>query len=451
MKTLSQKSKREEGTVLFVMLIICAILAILIGSYLSLIQTQRSSVSRAQCWNSALAVAEAGIEEGMAHINSGVSTNNLATNTWTSQGSGIVCKTNYLGDSYYMVTIKTSPAVTDAFPVILSSSYVPGPISGPALGRTILVNTKAKTPSGGGKGAIVTQGDIDLSGTGVTVDSFDSSNPTYSTGGQYDPTKAEAHGDVYSTSTDTNAMSIMDSAIYGTVHTVPGVQPILDPKVNGTGRVGDLSWLNAGNLGIESGHAVQDASYTFNDVTLPSLAWLQPVALKGGNQLKTNGISFPYVLGNLSPWEITDLAQSLYITDPNTIVYVPNSLTIGSGQEIFVAPGASLTLYVGAANATIGGQGIVNASGLAADFQYKGLPSNTAVGLSGNGSMTAQIYAPEAYITLSGGGSTTNDFSGQIVGGSFKMNGHFKVHYDESLTGASSAFAGYAAAFWTEQ
>ena len=450
MKIVIQESNREQGTVLFVSLAVCAILGILIGSYLYLIQTQHLSVTRAQNWDGALVMAEAGVEEAMAHLNSGIGTNNFATNSWGSLGSGIVGKTNFVGTSYAVISIQTQPAVTNSFPVIFSTAYVPGPIGGPMLSRTIQVMTKAKTAGGVGNGAIVAQGPINLSGTGVTVDSFDSSDPNYSTGGLYDPAKAKANGSIMTTSTLSNAMSVMESKIYGTTHTVPGVQTIVDTSKQGTGSVGDLAWVNGGNVGIESGYSAQDASYTFTDVTLPNLAWLTPVSLKGGNQLKTNGISFPYVLGNISPWQIADLSSSIYITDPNVIIYVSSSLSLGSGTEIYIAPGASVTMYVGAASASIGGQGIVNANGVAQDFIYKGLPSNTSLGLQGNASFTGQFYAPEADITLGGGGSSPMDFAGQILGNSFKMNGHFTVHYDEHLAAGNTAFAGYAASLWNE-
>src|SRR5438270_14070649 len=120
MKMQIQSSSRTQGTVLCVTLGICGILGILIGSYLCLIQSQRLGVARAQAWNSAIVVAEAGIEEALAHLNSGISTNALATNTWNDLGSGIVGKTNFLGTSYSVVSIQSSPAVTNSDPVIVS-------------------------------------------------------------------------------------------------------------------------------------------------------------------------------------------------------------------------------------------------------------------------------------------------------------------------------------------
>src|SRR5437660_2806814 len=89
MKQLSNHRKGLHAGVLLVTLLLSVIVGILIGSYLSLLQNQHLSVARGQAWNAALVVAEAGIEEAMAHLNSGVSTNNLAVNSWLSLGGGV--------------------------------------------------------------------------------------------------------------------------------------------------------------------------------------------------------------------------------------------------------------------------------------------------------------------------------------------------------------------------
>ena len=107
-------------------------------------------------------------------------------------------------------------------------------------------------------------------------------------------------------------------------------------------------------------------------------------------------------------------------------------------------------MYVGAASASIGGQGVVNSTGLAKNFTYYGLPTNTSLGLQANASFVGQIYAPQADMTQGGGGSTPYDFSGQVVAKSLNVNGHFSFHYDESLGTAGSAITGWVAASWSE-
>ena len=54
----------ENGTVLFVTMLITGIVGVLMLSYLSMVQTQNFSVSRAQAWNKAIVVAEAGVITG---------------------------------------------------------------------------------------------------------------------------------------------------------------------------------------------------------------------------------------------------------------------------------------------------------------------------------------------------------------------------------------------------
>src|SRR6185503_6685 len=99
-KIFSAVSKSINGSALAVTMVICGILGLLMGSYLLMVQTQNHSVVRAQGWNSALVVAEAGVEEALAHLNSGLATNALAVNSWTAMPGGVV-KTNFLGTSYY--------------------------------------------------------------------------------------------------------------------------------------------------------------------------------------------------------------------------------------------------------------------------------------------------------------------------------------------------------------
>src|SRR2546426_9617374 len=180
-----KKNKRKNpvaGSVLLVTLATCVILGVLMGSYLSMIKSQHFSVARGQAWNSALAVAEAGVEEAMAQLND---TNLVKLGIQTSQGfnankwlppdashSGY-WKTNILTDGvrtngYYEVIINTN---STANPWIISTGYVSGPLSSPVLKRAVQVKAQAitkSTPSG----AMVVTDTVDFKGFGITTDSF---------------------------------------------------------------------------------------------------------------------------------------------------------------------------------------------------------------------------------------------------------------------------------------
>src|SRR5215510_5627371 len=100
----------DHGSTLAITLITCTILATLVGSYFGLIQTQNRSVARSQSWNQALTVAEAGVDEALALLNSGVQSPNFAIFPWTSAGGGVFKNdtnraASKFGKSYYQVFI----------------------------------------------------------------------------------------------------------------------------------------------------------------------------------------------------------------------------------------------------------------------------------------------------------------------------------------------------------
>ena len=434
-----------QGSVLCVTLLSATVLAILLASYLSLVNTHTLSVERSQSWNRALIVAEGGVEEAMAHLNSGVTTNELATNSWVSLGDGNYAKTNTLGNSYSVITIQVPPAVTNTCPVILSTGFVPGPISTPPLSRTVRIETRMRI-NPALKGAMVVTSTLDWAGQGCTSDSFDSSNTNYSTAGMYDPKKARDHGDISTLSSAVRAINIGNGQVKGMVHTgVSGAQDVT-ATIGSGGSVGDSAWVDGKKTGWEADHFAADETRRLDDVTLPKLTWLPSV--KGNYNVQGTG-KFQYYLNNSSPWSIADLSGSIYVASKGVVLYVSGSFKIPSGGQIYIAPGASLTMYVDSATAEIGGQGIVNASGVAGGFTYNGLPSNTQINFSGNAAFVGTIYAPEAYFVLGGGGSTTYDFVGRSVTQSVKMNGHYNFHYDEALP-LTPTFDGYAAISWNE-
>ena len=441
MKVALKKSIQNDGSVLAVSLMICGILGLLMGSYLLMVQTQNLSVARAQSWNSAIFVAEAGVEEAMSHLNS-AGTNNLAVNSWAARVGGCI-KTNSLGNDYYVSSI----IVTGSLPVVVSSGYVSGPIGTPKLSRTVQIGTKAKIAAVP-PGAMVVSTTVDFKGFGITTDSFVSTNANYSSNGLYFAGKALDHGDVWSISTQTNAVNVGNGKIKGSVHTAPNGQVI----IGSGGSVGDMAWVNGGKQGIQGGHAKDDSNFSFPDSTLPNTGgklWLPPVA---GNY-KINGVTYKYLLNSNSFWKITTLDGGVYVNGPGVKLWITGGFALGSKDEIRISsnggkPG-DLSLYVSAANANIAGNGIINDTGFAKSFSYFGLPANTVLNFGANVAFVGKIYAPEADFTLGGGGNNTYDFIGQSVTRSAKMNGHYNFHYDEALS-SSSAASGYSVAMWDE-
>ena len=441
---------RREGSVLIVMVVVLAIAGITLGSYLNLVANQNLAVLRSMAWNSAISVAEAGIEEAMAHLNAN-GTNRLLDG-WSTDGTiirtplpgtNLVINETYatiertIGNSKYRIYVSkdVDPPVIYAEGHVLNlkgREYLPRP-------RIVKANTAVDFLFTRG---MVAKGEIDLSGNNIKTDSFDSSDPDHSTDGQYDPSKAKDNGDVATNSSLVDSVGVWNAEIYGQVSTGPGGSV----RLGKNGSVGDAAWHSAGNTGIQPGHFSDDMNVFFPDVEQP---------FSGGGFTPTTGTvagtNYSYVVGN-GNWQLTTLSMSgsgSVMVNGNAVLYVTGDVSLSGQSFIYIQEGASLQMYVAGANTSIGGQGVMNANAKASSFGYWGLPSNTSISMGGNAAFTGTIYAPQAMLTLGGGGSDIYDFVGATITGGVKMNGHFKFHYDEALREFGPR-RGYQVTSWEE-
>jgi hypothetical protein len=212
--------------------------------------------------------------------------------------------------------------------------------------------------------------------------------------------------------------------------------------------------VDGGHYGFEPGHFRDDFILSeFPDVTLPNVgSWFSPV---GG--IAPDGLSYDYLLVGKN-YQVGTLSGSIYVGLTNTVLYVTGNISIGSGgnkkgwapPQIHIGPGASLTIYMAGASTSIGGNGLVNDTQEAKNFQYYGLPTNTRIDITGNGAFYGTIYAPQADFNLKGSGKTTgDDFTGASITKTTTMAGNFRFHYDEAL-GLLTTLAGYDAISWKE-
>ena len=426
----------DRGNTLMVTLLLCLILGILMASYLWVIKTQELAVARSQRWNKAMVMAETGVEDALALLNDGMLISaalgpadgarwTATTSTITRKALTSTEKTQFEA-SWYTVTINKSNPTN---PVVTATGFVPVPATTQVVSRAVTVTTKAK-PAFPIKAPMIVVNTFDANGFNIRADSFDSTLTNLFPGGVYNTTNAMDHGDIVTLSTNNDAVHVGNAKIKGEVRTPPGGVQGVTATVGSQGSVGDNAWVNGGYTGFESGHFAADVTFTFDPVVLPNLTWYSPT---GGNP---NGTNYTYVLNSATPnYKITgDLSggQTIYVQSPNTILYVTGSVTINSDQVV-VGPGASLSMYVAGPSGEIKGNGIVNGSGVAKNFIYYGLPTNTAINFSGNANYVGSIYAPNADFHLGGGGSDVYDFSGACITKTATMNGHFNFHYDNAL------------------
>ena len=426
-------SRTSQGSVLLVIIFTVAILGISLAAYLDLVGSQNLSTMRSTQWNSGIPIAEAGIEEALTHLH--YNPTNRSAEGWTLI-NGYYIKERFLGEAKFITSISaTNP------PEIISSGYVRVPLGTNYIDppRTIRVTTENDALFAKG---MVAKGQIDLNGNNIRTDSFDSTDPAYSTAGGYDSAKAKDNGDIATNSAVIDSLNVWNADIYGKASTGPGGAVTIGPN----GSVGSHAWHSAGNTGIEPGWSSDDMNVSFPDVKAPFTGGaLTPAPGSVG------GTNYTYVLtsGN---WEFSSLSmsgQDKLIVLGDVVLYVTGSVSLSGQSYMTVSTNSTLQLYVGGANASFGGSGIVNTPGSATNFVYYGMPGNTSLSMSGNAAFTGAIYAPSADLTLGGGGNTTYDFSGSSVSGTVRMNGHFNFHYDESL-GETGPRRGYVITSWNE-
>lgn len=436
---------REAAGAVVIALVTISILGLVLASYLTLIRAQNVSTMRAQAWNTALPMAEAGIEEAMTHINT-IGSTNWEGNGWSLSNGSYLKSRDFTNYSWTASISAADP------PSITSTGFVATVVNG-MFGA---VNLEAKTVTYASRSvrvntakdglftkAMVAKNTIDLKGNNIQTDSFDSSNPLYSTNGFYDPNPAKIrdNGDIATNSGITNSISVGNANIWGRASTGPGGSVSVGPN----GAVGSKAWNAGGNHGVEPGWVEDDMNVSFPDITAPFTSGSTPISGSVGVT------TYAYLLGT-GNYIMSNLNMSgsneMYVNG-NAKLYVTTGIQISGNAKITIATNASLIIYMGGASASIGGNGLANLTGNAANFAYLGLPTNTALSFGGNGSFTGVVYAPNANFTLGGGGNDIHDFIGSSVTKTVTMNGHFHFHYDESL--ANSQWArGYIVVSWDE-
>jgi hypothetical protein len=405
-----------------VTLFIAFLFGMFLYSYLNSVQEQKGLVARSEAWNSALTLAEGGVEEALAQLNpgAGVSNVDLTANGWGAPSGGLygpVART--LSSGSYSVTFTTATN-----PVIYATGYVTIPAFSATIQRVLRVGTIMAPlfPV-----ALASKNGIDLKGNTISTDSFNSALGTMSTNGKYDPTKTSTNGDIAS---------------------IAGIVNVGNANVNGSVSLGPTATDSIQKNGYVLDGVTTDFNVEFEDVVLPQTSWVPAVPLPVPAIINSN--SYDYVFNIGGDYSINNLSGSLYVAS-NTVVRLlltgnatPNNIEVdGSG-----ATAGHLIIYMNGPSFTLSGNEIVD-GGNAANLTYYGTTNNTSISFTGNASFTGTMYAPEANIKLGGGGSNPYGVTGSIVGNTITLNGHFSFHYDENLLSGGPS-RGLVANSWQE-
>jgi hypothetical protein len=252
-----------------------------------------------------------------------------------------------------------------------------------------------------------------MNGNSMATDSWNSHSTNLSNGGFFDASKVSTNGDVASQQ---------------------GIVNIGQHTIDGNLYLGPSATYTSGTNQVD-GTIDKNYNVNFPDVKLPASVASAPTApTVGSGSSTTNWISGngAYTINNNYPIVIaTNVTATVHITTQNFDQPVTLQGSIASSNI------ASIVIYADPASTngsfTLTGNGTAGAAnGTPLNFIVYGMPNVTAIKMAGTSQFIGAIYAPEAVLTLDGGGNSPN-IQGAAIVQQVTLNGHYDVHYDEAL------------------
>jgi hypothetical protein len=451
-----------------------------------LVTTKYQNVFHAASWQEAILATESGVDLAMVELRKSVSSPSSAWQSpWVGgapgngNSSSSLTTITYLGEGSTTMNLNVT---VDAPSQMIDSrgwqyyriratgtNLVPGPQRGsdekrdavlrklsiwndrltgtplirPLVSRRIEVIAKPLSPF---NAAILAKGKINLTDQNIVIDSYDSRDNTKSTNGQYDASKRQQNGNV---DTDGTVISAGNAHIYGNIGTNDGTATGV---ANVTGTVSTDFYQDINSVQTPA----WTTGITVNPSSVTNTTTITAGATKGAFRYKLSQIS-------LSGKNVLTISGAADGSTTYADIWVTGNISISGQGQIALGDGVIASFYL-AGNASISGNGITNGTG-SSNGNSGSLPTNSrpanvilygikptsgtqSISLSGNANMEASIYAPDADVSLSGGGNN-GTFYGAIVGNTVTMTGVTSVHYDQAL--ASAGFVtDYKIASWFE-
>jgi hypothetical protein len=459
---LRQARKNRDGGILVTTLIMIAIMSMLAAATLYRVSSRYASTYQSVCWNEALSSAEAGADLALVSLNKSIAAPDTAWAAWTPGDATTFPKTytpdipSHTGDGNTKVYAKmevdkigttgwfrvrstgvaelparsvngleAARADTDGVKnhrsVLRKANFLTdvtgGALQLPQMARTVevLAMPSASKPY---SRALLVKTTISLS-SGSYTDSFDSSDPAYSTGGQYDYAKRLSHGDV-ATNGDGYYSNLQSMYVYG----------------NAASNGGEIA-----NTQHVTGSVTSNFQTVIADVAAPTLTNVQasPTIINGASATLAAGTAAlpkSYILSQLT---ITSSQQvTLSNPTPGTDAYINIYITGNSGlsmagaSKIVQEAGVHANIYL-AGNLIISGSGVVNKNNKASYLQVFGITpasGTKSATINGSASFIGILNAPAHTLNVSGSAS----FIGAAIAYNANVSGGAAMHYDQALS-----------------
>ncbi|MGB0258652.1 MAG: DUF7305 domain-containing protein [Coraliomargarita sp.] len=435
---------RRQGSALISAVIFSTIAAVLAVSYLTLANAEYKSSMRSYLYSSSLNLAEAGVEYSINELING----SAATySTWVDSATNLFTDGPFSGDVKVVVLNASSSSPT---------IYAEGKMTG-HTGGDVVKQVRVELSSGFQpfeKGFAARNG-MTLSGNGVLMDSYHSNYGAYNAplgvnsgapagwgvNGYNKNDEITVASDSITTA-DSSLISQGNADIYGYVAVSPGSNVSIGP-----------------NGSVQSYGGSHDASRIEYDFYADFPVQVAPTS----GVTNISNITRAMTL-NAGTYKVDSVSMSgnsrniLNISGDVTLI-VTGDVSFTGQSSINVPNGSTLTMYADG-DVAIGGNGIVNGSGVPADVFVYGTQdavdngdgtysAGQSIKIAGNGYLAAAVYAPGADLTLNGGGSR-GDVLGSAVGFTATITGGSSFHFDEALQDIVFGGGNYSIDSWLE-
>lgn len=459
--------ENQRGSVLIVSLLISAVIAIALASYLKLGANAMQLSHRALYSNAAINLAETGLEEAIWSINRALESDPDAWIGWEQPGTSLRKRTFDKFSLNQGITGEVTVYVEHAFddpdavgpnaPVIHTRASLT-PTIGAEIQKWVSVELTRRSLFSNG---LLAKNRIQFNGNNAMVDSYDSRLGHYDEDLGNGKRNRFANGPAASISTETGKDINFDQQnanIFGYV-SVGTTKVDEGLKIGSQGTLsGDL---NAAEGTIDYTRATPNFTANLADAAVPTL---------NGSPLPITKIDSTIEL----PRQL-DIDNGMLRSEEEGEAYYINvgSIDLNGGKTLTIKPGYKVVLFVTAAQGTLGinvggndsnyikvssgsslsiytaanvkiaGSGIINEGSNSTPSSFMlwgtGTPvpdanktQRQAIVIRGNGNLSAVVYAPNADVTASGGGSG-GSISGAIVGNNIAIEGGSEFHYDQAL------------------
>lgn len=285
-------------------------------------------------------------------------------------------------------------------------------------------------PTSNWKYGLVASGSITLTATSI-CNSYKSSKGAYGGSNIYDNCYLIA-----SSSNNNSVIAPSGSRVYGLIGGQSGTvsQSLVSGSSAGNGSVGNFTWVDGANSGIQAGRFLATSFQETIPVT-PYNLYLPNSVFISASVPYTSGLPFPTISPSGS---IT--ASGDYFTGAQTIgtgkilqisqscrIYFTGAFSTSGAGRIVIAPSCSVKFYMGG-TISISGTGITNMGQLPQTFVFYNITNNNWT-LSQTETWYGCIESQNGTVTFS------TDVYGYVIGKAITLSGTGRsFHMDESVT-----------------